>query len=144
MRYEDLVRQYLSIRNSSSREWRISDRMVMCVEIDMSADTHVTMAVASSSSQRRSGMKFLRMTLFVAANLGERQWYGVPLPLDGKIAAFYSDGVPRTLEHVELDHDERARIEWYQYQVDDWRKGMMQALPASTSTEILDKLQRKA
>jgi len=151
MRYEDLVRQYLSIRGSSSREWKVSDRMVMCVEIDMSADTHVTMAIASSSSQRRRGMEVLRMTIFVAVRplkvirhegdeeAPEREYHGVTLPMADDATIFLPNGWMTRLEP-----DEVLMIQSYQSLVERWQRGQLDDLPASTSSEILDKLQRRA
>ncbi len=127
MRYQEVVRRYLSVRGASSREWAISESLVMCVEIDMSCDDlelgHGLFATASSSNHRVP--QFLKVTLFRVRP--ERE----PWVITGAV-----DDDP-------LTSGERVDVAQHQREVNEWVAGRLATLPPSTSTVITNRLQRK-
>lgn len=131
MRYQEVVRQYLSVREGSSREWGISESLVMCVELDVSQDTYVTLALAATSSQRRASPQFLRITMFrLSPGDGPGIWAWDASPVtDGEVAR--------------LDDVERTTVTALRAVISEWVSGKRDRLPPSTSTAIADRLRRK-
>jgi hypothetical protein len=131
MRYQDIVRQYLAVRAASSREWRVSPSLVMCVELDTAPDAFGAMAVAASSTRLRRAPEFMRVTFFRRHES------------DGR-AVFL--GWSDANEHPELSRvsdEERATIAQHRIVMDRWIAGNGDLLPPSTSKAIGDWLQKK-
>jgi len=126
MHYQEVVRRYLSVLGASSREWALSETLVMCVELDMSAPACVRgLFFATSSSQRSKVPQFLRVTMYRVhperdPMLLTGEWLGEP-PLT-------------QLEETNL----QAANAW----IEDWMAGRRASLPDSTSVVIADRLQR--
>jgi hypothetical protein len=132
VRYDEVIRRYLSVREASSREWSLSPALVMTVEVDMSADTYVTMAVGASSSQRRRGPQLLRVTVF-------RAFYNGP---DGD--SFHGIDISQVSRpDLMFKADEVAAIEQWKAVIDRWARGAIDDLPPSTSRVLMDRLSRR-
>lgn len=115
MRYEEMVRQFLAAREGCSREWAISDSLVMCAELDLSVDP---LRRITSGSQRSHKPSFLRVTLFRFLDVGMVASWGPGDPL------------PR------WEGDEAVRVQEYRSAIEAWAAGKLDALPASTSTKV--------
>jgi len=126
LRYQDAIQQYLSVRAASSREWRISDTLVMCVDLDVSQEALGTVTMAEHSSQRRRGPRFVRMTMFRLGDDSARGWDATEVDTQR--------GLSRE-EYLLYDHQRRV--------VHDWISGLRDSLPDSTSTVISDRLSRR-
>ncbi len=127
MRYQEAIQKYLAARQASSREWRLSDTLVMCVELDASpADAFGTITMAEHSSQRRRGPRFVRITLFRLGVDSARGWDATEVDTQR--------GLSRE-EFMVLDAQRRV--------VEDWISGRLDLLPPSTSTVIADRLARR-
>ena len=134
MRYDEVVRRYLAVRQASSREWSVSPGVILCVEFDMSADSYVTMTVAFSSSQRRRGPQFLRITVF-------REYKGT---ID-EPATFHGIDISQVgRPDLMFTADELAHIGQMRSLIDRWVKGDLAELPPSTSNTITQRLQGKS
>jgi len=138
MRYDEVIRRYLSVRESSSREWSVGPGVIMCVEIDMSADTYVRMSVASSSSQRRRGPQFLRVTVFrfnpnATEDPETRGIHGIDISQIDRPDLGSGSGM--------FTPDQRAIIQDLRGAINRWVKGDLDALPPSTSDVITKRLQ---
>lgn len=127
MRYGEVVRQYLSARKASSREWEISPSLVMCIELEASQDSYLTQAVAASSSQRRRAPQLLRISLFRVHDDSLHGWDATPLPLP---------------QSGRLDDSENVEVARYRSVIDEWVAGSRDELPPSTSTKITERLSR--
>jgi hypothetical protein len=123
MHYQEVVRRYLSVLSAISREWALSETLVLCVELDLSQSAAHGL-LASSSSQRQRGPQFLRVTMFrVRPGLA-------PFLLTGA-----GDEAPLT--RVEEENFKTAN-QW----IEHWTAGSRSALPDSTSTVVADRLRR--
>jgi hypothetical protein len=119
MRYREVVQRYLSARGASSREWALSDTLVMCVELDMSAPSYARGLFATSSSQRQKGPRFVRLTMF----------------------RVYPDRKPFLLsgsEEPPLTQIEEGNLRDVHRWVEDWICGRRDSLPPSNSTAIAE------
>ncbi len=134
MRYQEMVRQYLAVREASSREWGISPTLVMCVELETAAEAYLTIAVASSSTQRRQPPRFLRVTLFRRRDSdGRTMFHGYDV--------FHDRDLRFSLSHEHLSDAEFAAIAERKAAIALWVAGKGD-LPLSTSTMLADRLQR--
>lgn len=115
MRYEEMVRQFLAARAGCSREWAISDSLVMCVELDLSVDP---LRRITSGSQRSQKPSFLRVTLFRFIDVG--------------MVASWGPGDPEP----PWEGDEAARLAEHRSDIEAWASGRLDSLPASTSTKV--------
>ncbi len=122
MRYQEVVRRYLSVRGASSREWALSDTLVMCVEIDMSPAYARGLFANASSSHHTVGGQFLRVTLF-------------RVPRDGEPRRIIGAG-----DGDALTPNESANLQAASQWVADWVTGDKDSLPDSTSTAIAQRL----
>jgi hypothetical protein len=118
VRYQDVIHRYLAVQEASSREWTISATLVMCLELDMSRDTYLTLALAAASSKQKRPHQFLRETLF-RLHLG-----GITPVSDAEL-------------------DEQVMIQQYRSMLDEWVMGLRDDLPLSTSSAITTRLTRR-
>lgn len=125
MRYQDVVRQYLAAREASSREWKISETLIMCVELETSADIFGTFAFAAASSSRRRGPQFIRVTLFRISHDRE-PWV-----------------VTQTTDDPTLTSEESQVVRGYRGAIRDWISGLDECLIQSTSKVITERLARR-
>lgn len=126
MRYQHAIQQYIAIREASSREWKISPSLIMCVELEIAPDALATFGVAAHSSQSRTGPRFVRVTLF-RLHPEREPW----------VVTSESDDSSMTTE-------ERVVIGYYQGTIRDWISGRDEDLEKSTSTVITERLARRS
>lgn len=123
VRYRAILEQFHALvkaRDVSAREWKISERVVMCVTFDMFAAAESALQVPAHSERiptKDRLTRLVRVMYFDVKYLNH--------------ARSTTDGMSEAeLEAVE----QRTR------QVDDWVAGKLEALPASTSTIVSDRL----
>ena len=122
MRYLDVVERFAGVLTSSSREWAVTDTLVMCTELDLSAMWAAARRVPAHSERQPKGPMFLRVTLFRRRDeawVRHDQWSSHQDPLTSR----------------ELD-----LLAIHQGVVDDWVAGRCNELPPSTSTSIADRI----
>jgi hypothetical protein len=124
MRYSDVCEVFATAaaaHASCSREWKISDTLVMCLEFDI---TSMTRAPRPDHSDRGNGPRLLRMTMFRKCSGG--QWCSWR-DLDPQAAA--------------ISEDENACAWHYREAVVGWVNDLAD-LPASTSTVVSERVSR--
>lgn len=128
MRYSQIRTLYekmVAAQAACSREWRISDTLVMCVEFDMYAamsESHANPDHSDRDVRAQLG-PMMRVSMFGTRAIGTLRMVGSDqLRLQG-----YSD--------AECNEASRRRR-----LVDDWMMGNSDELPPSTSSLIADRL----
>lgn len=134
MRYQDVVylfEEFAKARSHCSREWLISDTLVMCVEVDM---TSMTSMALPNHSRRDAvpGIGILRVSYhrFDAEDLVMSWCDDAPSPAKG-------------WGYLVQDEERRAVYD-RRCSVTSWAMGKVDELPPSTSTKIADRLRNGA
>lgn len=116
MRYPDVLaafEAFVVARNACSREWKISEAVVMCLEFDIFAAARLSMLIPSHTEGRAGMGRMIKITYF--------------------------DRNAMRVDAGQLTPPERVTAAARQEEVDLWMKGGT-ALPVSTSSVIADRL----
>ncbi len=118
MRYQDVctrLEQLLVARSECSREWAISDSVVMWVEFDIAAAVRISLAIPGHTEPRH----MTRTPRLVKV-------------------MFFDLGGLRVLRES-MTTTEQLRIDVLQRSIDGWVSGECEALPPSTSSVISER-----
>jgi hypothetical protein len=124
MRYQDVrdrLQQISQAQGACSREWAVTDDLIMCVDLDMS--TSLPRCPLHSEPTHRAWPRCLRVSFFRRSERDE-----------GADAWIHAGGADR------LEPVERAAVAGRQRQIHEWVVGDLAELPPSTSTVIAARL----
>ena len=127
MRFQDVgthLLQFEAVRGACSREWRISDTLVMCTELDLSDYSAMPVSPLHTSPQRGAAPGFLKISFFrFGPGEAVRSWADPGEDASGMMGPA-----------------ERGAVVHYRISIREWVMGDRPGLPASTSTRITRRL----